>query len=502
MRLGTVPQLSFGLAALAATLLLAADLFLGLLPDRVEMLREARRDTSESLAVLLTTLIQEKQDLALKRTLQAVVARHRDIMSLAVRRSDGEIVATTADHERYWIPPKNNRSTLTHVVVPIYDAAARWGQVEVNYRNVSAASPVDWLSYPTVQVTLLIFTLGTGVFYAYLRRALQKLNPGAAVPDRVRSALDVLTEAVLVIDRSEQIVLANEAFRLLHDGSALELTGKRVADLDWLVKAGGDDVSKRPWVVAMRERRALTGEAIVVEQRPGQRLHLSLNCMPVMNDLADVQGCFLTFDDQTRSERMNQILLDTVAELEAAKVKIASHNTELKRLADHDSLTDCLTRRSFFEQVEDRMSALRQRRAAVSCLMIDIDHFKSINDRYGHVVGDEVIRQVANELKAGVRQDDLVCRYGGEEFCIMLAEAGVEAAAQIGDRIRLAITDNCGNRAVPTGQLRVTCSIGLASAAAGDETIESLIARADAALYAAKAGGRNRLVRDQDRMAA
>jgi len=230
MRLGTVPQLSFGLAALAATLLLAADLFLGLLPDRVEMLREARRDTSESLAVLLTTLIQEKQDLALKRTLQAVVARHRDIMSLAVRRSDGEIVATTADHERYWIPPKNNRSTLTHVVVPIYDAAARWGQVEVNYRNVSAASPVDWLSYPTVQVTLLIFTLGTGVFYAYLRRALQKLNPGAAVPDRVRSALDVLTEAVLVIDRSEQIVLANEAFRLLHDGSALELTGKRVAD--------------------------------------------------------------------------------------------------------------------------------------------------------------------------------------------------------------------------------------------------------------------------------
>jgi diguanylate cyclase (GGDEF)-like protein/PAS domain S-box-containing protein len=502
MRLGTVPQLSLGLAALACALLLGADQLTGLLPDRVAVLKETRQETSENLAVLLTALVQERQDAALKRTLQAAVKRNRDLLSVAVRRADGELIATTADHERYWVPPQSNRSTLTHVVVPIYDGAARWGQVEVNYRPISAASFKDWIGYPTVQVTLLMFTLGTGVFYFYLRRTLQRLNPGAAVPDRVRSALDVLSEAVLVIDRNGRVVLANEAFRRLHGDESADLTGKPLEDLGWLMHATGEDPAKQPWATAMRERRALIGQPLVVDVQPKQTVYLSLNCMPVMDDVAQVQGCFLTFDDQTRTERMNRVLLDTVAELEKARTKIAGHNAELKRLADYDSLTDCLTRRSFFEQIYGRLPDLRERSALLSCLMVDIDHFKSINDQYGHMVGDEVIRQVARVLKAGVRSDGLVCRYGGEEFCILLLGSNADVASQVGERLRLVIRDQCGPAAVPTGQLRVTISLGLASVPAGDKSVEDLISSADAALYAAKGAGRNRLMREEDRLAA
>ena len=127
-------------------------------------------------------------------------------------------------------------------------------------------------------------------------------------------------------------------------------------------------------------------------------------------------------------------------------------------------------------------------------LVVDVDHFKRVNDTHGHAIGDEVIRHVAAVLRGGVRTSDVVARYGGEEFCAVLREADLEGATILAERLRTAIEAVD----VPIGErsLKVTASIGIATFEAGDEVApDSMFRRADAALYRAKQNGRNRVER-------
>jgi diguanylate cyclase len=120
--------------------------------------------------------------------------------------------------------------------------------------------------------------------------------------------------------------------------------------------------------------------------------------------------------------------------------------------------------------------------------MADLDHFKAVNDRHGHLVGDEVLKICAARMVAGARADDEVCRYGGEEFLLILDGARLGDAWEVAERVRSRISEDeihCGDE-----QIYVTISLGLAEAQASD-TANSLIERADAALYAAKSAGRN-----------
>jgi diguanylate cyclase (GGDEF)-like protein len=126
--------------------------------------------------------------------------------------------------------------------------------------------------------------------------------------------------------------------------------------------------------------------------------------------------------------------------------------------------------------------------------MVDIDHFKSINDRYGHLVGDQVIHKVAVSLRNSVGETDLVCRYGGEEFCVLVS-GNTRATQQLADKIRGFIEANCGPSVIPGEAVRITASFGVASADFGATTLSELIKQADQALYLAKGTGRNRVCR-------
>ena len=131
MKLGPVSRISLGLVSLASCLLLIADLILGVMPDEASMARQIRKKSSESLAVQLTALAQTESYEALRRTLHAVVTRDPDVLSIAVRKVDGAIVAETPNHERFWHAPPQNKSTLTSVLVPISTSTGVWGQIEV-----------------------------------------------------------------------------------------------------------------------------------------------------------------------------------------------------------------------------------------------------------------------------------------------------------------------------------------------------------------------------------
>jgi diguanylate cyclase (GGDEF)-like protein len=169
----------------------------------------------------------------------------------------------------------------------------------------------------------------------------------------------------------------------------------------------------------------------------------------------------------------------------------ARYHEEIYQLATHDMLTDLCNRRHFMEMLDKEVArALRHERELSLCI-VDVDMFKPVNDRYGHIAGDEVLRQIAGILKHHVRSDDLPARIGGEEFAVVLPECDSSAALAFAERLREAVA-----RAsfAPGGEPQtITVSIGIASLGPGRDTRPALMAEADAALYRAKHEGRNRV---------
>jgi diguanylate cyclase (GGDEF)-like protein len=164
------------------------------------------------------------------------------------------------------------------------------------------------------------------------------------------------------------------------------------------------------------------------------------------------------------------------------------------RTAELHASTDALTglpNRRYFDEFCALLARRRRAEDAVGVLMIDIDRFKALNDRYGHGAGDEVLRAVGGSIVRAVRDDDVPARYGGEEFVVLLRNPGPAVALEVGERVRAAVAalDLTGLR-LPS----VTVSVGVAVAEHDDEPIGDLVERADRALYRAKRNGRNRVV--------
>jgi len=166
---------------------------------------------------------------------------------------------------------------------------------------------------------------------------------------------------------------------------------------------------------------------------------------------------------------------------------------EVQRLATTDELTGILNRRHFFALSEREHSQARRRGRTLAAIMIDVDHFKRINDEHGHAVGDQVLRELAGRCQRSVRDVDVLGRYGGEEFVVVLPETDLETAAErVAERLRRAV----GDEPVKTrhGDLHVTISLGVAEMEQeGGADLAALLDRADAAMYAAKAAGRDRV---------
>lgn len=163
-------------------------------------------------------------------------------------------------------------------------------------------------------------------------------------------------------------------------------------------------------------------------------------------------------------------------------------------LALTDSLTGLYNRRYLEVHLENLMQRVLHGGRAFALLVIDIDHFKQVNDEYGHAVGDDVLREISNRLAHSVRNFDLVARMGGEEFVVVMPDASNEVMTAVAERLCQRIARQPFTVANGTGQIDVTISIGCAAASGEDDRPDVLLKRADEALYQAKRGGRNRVV--------
>jgi len=173
----------------------------------------------------------------------------------------------------------------------------------------------------------------------------------------------------------------------------------------------------------------------------------------------------------------------------------------LSKLAAFDDLTGVYNRRSMFHHLEAELSRCRRYGRSLGILMVDIDHFKRVNDEHGHLVGDQALRWVATTLQNELRSMDFLCRYGGEEFCAILPETNRPGVARAGERLRAAIERTLFTQ--DEVQLSLSISLGGASWAADESNdIPDLLARADAALLEAKRNGRNQVrVSNEDQVA-
>ena len=180
------------------------------------------------------------------------------------------------------------------------------------------------------------------------------------------------------------------------------------------------------------------------------------------------------------------------AAFNAMAEKLQQTQSRLEDLSIHDALTGLYNRREFQRRLKQELDRSRRYRRSFALLMLDVDHFKAVNDAYGHLTGDQVLRAVSALLTKEVRPEDVAVRYGGEEFVVLLPETPHDGALVVAERIRNTLAAS-PITAVEGRQVTVTASIGVVSFPEQGDTQDTLIAAVDRALYAAKQAGRNRV---------
>jgi diguanylate cyclase (GGDEF)-like protein/PAS domain S-box-containing protein len=491
---GPITRISVGLIAMLISLVLVADIALGVVPGRTQVEHQVRQRVAENLAFQLTSLLQAGDEVTIGKTLQQVLHRDPEIRSISVRRKDGQTVIRRGDADNLNPMAGTERSTLNRLRVPILAAQGPWGEVEVRFADNEPTTLRAWLSQPAAQLLAVLAFGGFGLCYLYLRRVMQYLDPSATVPDRVRNAFDTLTEGVVILDRSSRIVLANKSFRSLHPDPEAELNGRPIGSLDWLApddEGGGD--AQAPWARTLGSAVTVDAVPFSVLRPDGAPNRLLVTSSPITDGKGQARGCMVTFNDITPVHRANEELRSALSELEQSRGRVETQNQELRTLASRDPMTGCLNRRAFFDAAEHAFEAATRGHGEVCCIMADIDHFKQFNDLHGHAVGDQVIVAVARLLLAGSRPQDIVCRYGGEEFCIVLPGASVDDATEIAERLRRSIEEHAQSAVRGASVLPVTASFGVSTRALGVRSLPELIDHADQALYRAKQTGRRRV---------
>ena len=255
-----------------------------------------------------------------------------------------------------------------------------------------------------------------------------------------------------------------------------------------LTSLGEDPIDINRIVLQVEKRRLKTGQS-ESSPRAALKSHLTL---PLALEM-EIVGCISLNSDQPNTFDAQDLQFFSVIGYQmAASLKHFQRFSSIKNMAIYDTLTSLHNRRYFEEKLRIDAQKAFGTQTSLSLIMIDIDHFKKVNDTFGHPAGDVILREIASLLKKSVRGMDTVARYGGEEFILILPGAKVEASHNIAERIRRLVESTTFD--VGTAHLNMSISLGISNfpvhpARSGEE----LIKMADQALYEAKRGGRNRV---------
>ncbi len=490
IRISPAVRISIGLMFITLSVFLFAQL-IGLIPDQSRIAMDERKSNAQSLAVQYTMALQYSGHRATKKTIDAIVSMNPGVLSIGVRNSGGTYVGQTRDHHKNWTPLEGELSTFEQWQVPLYRNKLRWGTMEISFAPEQGFSLLGYRISPFILLLVFLAVASFTCFLFFLKRTLKHLDPSSIMPNRVKNALDTLTEGILLLDNKERIIHANAVITRKLGRTARELMGLKTSSMKWLDPKTNMRAEDFPWLDAISQNEVQSGVMLNLHSKSeGMRTYI-INSSPVFDDKGKARGAVVTLDDATEMEQQSFQLSRMVELLQISRDKINQKNKELEILATQDPLSECLNRRAFFPLAEQGLSEAVVDGVNYACIMTDIDLFKSVNDNYGHGTGDQVIVLFAKMLKSVLREDDIICRYGGEEFCIFLPNCDIENAALISERVRSKFQLE-GPRNIPEADdINLSASFGISDLTFGAHTIEELFTQADQALYRAKESGRN-----------
>lgn len=336
----------------------------------------------------------------------------------------------------------------------------------------------------------------------------------AGCDELFRSLCEASSTGILLSSREGWTVFVNDRFCRLFDVSSAQVVGQdRETVLAEVAALAEDKAQVRQFVDFVRPNPALR---LIERMRLTNGRILDVTVAPLLGDAGQIFGRAWFFADVTEvvraeqersftSEALEQNVADMAElaerfyhaknEAEAARRKLEEQQALLERLANTDPLTGLANRRHFMDQAGQRADCQRRSEQPLAVLMIDIDHFKRINDNYGHAVGDDALKMLARLGRTNLRAQDLFGRMGGEEFACLLVGLQCDEARMVAERFRGSVAS--ADLPTHSGPLRMTVSIGVAMLSPHEchiRAVENALKRADTALYEAKSAGRNRTV--------
>ena len=408
---------------------------------------------------------------------------HAKAVELLIDPTDGRIVdANAAAAEFYGWPVETLRTmrisdinTLTPEQITVEMAAAKAeARSHFNFRHRLASGEVR-----DVEVHSGPIAEGErNLLYSIIHDVTDRRRAEAELR-KLSRAIEQSTSAVIITSADGLIEYVNPAFERMLGYTQAEVAGKVPS---FLQSPGFTPAAYRQHVDAVHQGGEWRGE-LLQRTKDGRDVWVAAAISPVRDADNTITHFIALEEDVTRRKETERALSETTAALERS-------NHELERLAMQDPLT-CVSNRRHFTAVAERDIALARRHGRpLSVLMVDIDHFKAVNDTEGHAIGDEVLRTLAEVFQSVLRTTDHLGRFGGEEFVVLLPDTALEGGAASAERLRAAVaaTTLTGRNGQP---FTCTVSVGVAEWCPEDASVEDALKRADTALYEAKSAGRN-----------
>jgi diguanylate cyclase (GGDEF)-like protein/PAS domain S-box-containing protein len=325
-----------------------------------------------------------------------------------------------------------------------------------------------------VDITPISLAFSTGIFYAAVTRArLLDLLPAAR-----HRVVDLMPDGLMVLDEDFRVIDWNQAVVSLWAIERSDLMGVPVAE----VIPSWPEVMKR---TADAQQPDIQRTTLVPGEGPGEARYMDIEVRRFAMEPGRADGWIVLFHDATDMRQ-------TEISLQEANQRLEALNQVLLRQAIHDGLTGLFNRSYLDDSLPREIARCLRDGSSIALLILDVDHFKTINDTFGHDAGDQVLRSVAELVRGMVRAGDLPCRFGGDEIVAVMPGANEEEAILVAERIRERVGGE--HFSSSAGEISVTVSIGVSVFPAHGDTAADLFRAADRALYEAKDGGRNRVV--------
>jgi len=313
--------------------------------------------------------------------------------------------------------------------------------------------------------------LGFALLGLFLSIALFQHQMSSVIPMARDNVIECMSDAMIVLDENETIVDINRSAQKLLQSEPTNILGKLITELNY------------PWnELTKKNKGSLFAQPEIILNIAGKERFFDLRISPLKSFHQQDAGRIIILRDITTRKQAENQLQNMLLELSALK-------EELQEQAIRDPLTDLYNRRYLEEIVLEKLQQASHDMYPISVVIMDIDHFKEINDTYGHEAGDLVQKHVANILRKQSRAKDLIFRYGGDEFLVILPSTSSQTAYQYSQRLRKQFEDTSVD--YNSENIAVTMSIGIAAFITGKEKPEQVLIAADTALYQAKADGRN-----------